>query len=165
MRAVRLRAKSLTSFTRLQHSSYVFEVYSSWEHTNHFLQNTHLDRQQLSYCVSLIENGANPEALAVSQFLFLPDMCSVTRDRIVYASFERSVDCCFWTWLMITRRTESHTATARRIPDVVCRWGRRGCRRGRAMKLGDVEVMTPAYGRKQIASYRLASTQRSKRGV
>jgi mitotic-spindle organizing protein 1 len=29
-------------------------------------QNTHLDRQQLSYCVSLIENGANPEALAVS---------------------------------------------------------------------------------------------------
>ncbi|KAF2019933.1 hypothetical protein BU24DRAFT_459553 [Aaosphaeria arxii CBS 175.79] len=28
------------------------------------LQNTHLDRQQLSYCVSLIENGANPEALA-----------------------------------------------------------------------------------------------------
>ncbi|OAL54325.1 hypothetical protein IQ07DRAFT_264300 [Pyrenochaeta sp. DS3sAY3a] len=29
------------------------------------LLNTHLDRQQLSYCVSLIENGANPEALAV----------------------------------------------------------------------------------------------------
>lgn len=28
-------------------------------------QNTNLDRQQLSYCVSLIENGANPEALAV----------------------------------------------------------------------------------------------------
>jgi hypothetical protein len=28
-------------------------------------QNTRLDRQQLSYCVSLIENGANPEALAV----------------------------------------------------------------------------------------------------
>ncbi|KAF2855701.1 hypothetical protein T440DRAFT_513800 [Plenodomus tracheiphilus IPT5] len=27
-------------------------------------ENTHLDRQQLSYCVSLIENGANPEALA-----------------------------------------------------------------------------------------------------
>lgn len=29
------------------------------------MQNTKLDRQQLSYCVSLIENGANPEALAV----------------------------------------------------------------------------------------------------
>jgi poly(3-hydroxybutyrate) depolymerase len=29
------------------------------------VQNTQLDRQQLSYCVSLIENGANPEALAV----------------------------------------------------------------------------------------------------
>ncbi|KAF2645243.1 hypothetical protein P280DRAFT_388628 [Massarina eburnea CBS 473.64] len=28
------------------------------------LLNTHLDRQQLSYCVSLIENGAHPEALA-----------------------------------------------------------------------------------------------------
>lgn len=28
------------------------------------LLNTHLDRQQLSYCVSLIENGVNPEALA-----------------------------------------------------------------------------------------------------
>ena len=29
------------------------------------LLNTHLDRQSLSYCVSLIENGVNPEALAV----------------------------------------------------------------------------------------------------
>ncbi|KAK3626062.1 hypothetical protein LTR56_020075 [Elasticomyces elasticus] len=28
------------------------------------LLNTHLDRQSLSYCVSLIENGVNPEALA-----------------------------------------------------------------------------------------------------
>jgi hypothetical protein len=30
------------------------------------IQNTDLDRQSLSYCVSLIENGVNPEALAVS---------------------------------------------------------------------------------------------------
>jgi len=29
-------------------------------------QNTNLDRTQLSLCVSLIENGVNPEALAVS---------------------------------------------------------------------------------------------------
>jgi len=29
------------------------------------LQNTQLDRAQLSLCVSLIENGVNPEALAV----------------------------------------------------------------------------------------------------
>lgn len=29
------------------------------------LLNTGLDRQSLSYCVSLIENGVNPEALAV----------------------------------------------------------------------------------------------------
>ncbi|KAK6443398.1 hypothetical protein LTR95_000224 [Oleoguttula sp. CCFEE 5521] len=28
------------------------------------LLNTHLDRQSLSYCVSLIENGVSPEALA-----------------------------------------------------------------------------------------------------
>ncbi|KXL42093.1 hypothetical protein M433DRAFT_69959 [Acidomyces richmondensis BFW] len=28
------------------------------------LLNTQLDRQSLSYCVSLIENGVNPEALA-----------------------------------------------------------------------------------------------------
>jgi mitotic-spindle organizing protein 1 len=34
-------------------------------YTSNSAQNTHLDRQQLSYCVSLIENGANPEALAV----------------------------------------------------------------------------------------------------
>ena len=32
-------------------------------------QNTHLNRQQLSYCVSLIENGVNPDALAVSNWL------------------------------------------------------------------------------------------------
>ena len=31
------------------------------------LQNTHLDRQTLSYCVSMIENGVNPEALAVGR--------------------------------------------------------------------------------------------------
>ena len=30
------------------------------------LQNTHLDRHTISLCVSLIENGVNPEALAVS---------------------------------------------------------------------------------------------------
>lgn len=32
-------------------------------------QNTHLDRSTLSLCVSLIENGVNPEALAVSSRL------------------------------------------------------------------------------------------------
>jgi mitotic-spindle organizing protein 1 len=29
------------------------------------VQNTHLDRNVLAHCVSLIENGVNPEALAV----------------------------------------------------------------------------------------------------
>jgi mitotic-spindle organizing protein 1 len=29
------------------------------------IQNTKLDRQTLSLCVSLVENGVNPEALAV----------------------------------------------------------------------------------------------------
>ncbi|KAK5137381.1 hypothetical protein LTR08_008959 [Meristemomyces frigidus] len=33
-------------------------------HDISILLNTHLDRQPLSYCVSLIENGVNPEALA-----------------------------------------------------------------------------------------------------
>jgi len=33
-------------------------------HEISILLNTHLNRQQLSYCVSLIENGVNPEALA-----------------------------------------------------------------------------------------------------
>ncbi|OCL06021.1 hypothetical protein AOQ84DRAFT_343955 [Glonium stellatum] len=36
------------------------------------LLNTHLNRQQLSYCVSLIENGVNPEALAVRPLKFPP---------------------------------------------------------------------------------------------
>ncbi|KAK3069170.1 hypothetical protein LTR53_012704 [Teratosphaeriaceae sp. CCFEE 6253] len=36
------------------------------------LLNTNLDRQSLSYCVSLIENGVNPEALAVSSTRTLP---------------------------------------------------------------------------------------------
>ena len=35
-------------------------------------QNTQLDRHTLSYCVSLIENGVNPEALAVRS-----DACEV----------------------------------------------------------------------------------------
>jgi mitotic-spindle organizing protein 1 len=30
-------------------------------------QNTQLDRSQLSWCVSLLENGVNPEALAVCE--------------------------------------------------------------------------------------------------
>lgn len=34
-------------------------------------QNTQLDRHTLSYCVSLIENGVNPEALAVRTLPFL----------------------------------------------------------------------------------------------
>lgn len=33
-------------------------------------QNTHLDRAQLSLCVSLIENGVHPEALAVDCPIF-----------------------------------------------------------------------------------------------
>jgi mitotic-spindle organizing protein 1 len=45
-------------------SSRIKKACYSWR-----FQNTHLDRQQLSYCVSLIENGANPEALAVCSTL------------------------------------------------------------------------------------------------
>lgn len=35
-----------------------------------FGQNTHLDRTEVSLCVSLVENGVNPEALAVSYALW-----------------------------------------------------------------------------------------------
>ncbi|KAI4735628.1 hypothetical protein E4T50_13876 [Aureobasidium sp. EXF-12298] len=41
------------------------------------LLNTNLDRQSLSYCVSLIENGVNPDALAVSLSTVIKDL----RDR------------------------------------------------------------------------------------
>jgi len=34
-------------------------------------QNCHLDRRTLSICISMIENGVNPEALAVSSFVHL----------------------------------------------------------------------------------------------
>lgn len=34
------------------------------------MQNTHLDRTELSLCVSLIENGVNPDALAVCPLAF-----------------------------------------------------------------------------------------------
>lgn len=34
--------------------------------THSTLKNTNLDRTELSLCVSLIENGVNPDALAVS---------------------------------------------------------------------------------------------------
>jgi hypothetical protein len=35
-----------------------------WADSN--AQNCHLDRRTLSICISMIENGVNPEALAVS---------------------------------------------------------------------------------------------------
>ena len=55
----------------------------AWHELIKSSQNTHLDRKQLSLCVSLIENGVNPEALAVcssfkssscSTFLALPSI-------------------------------------------------------------------------------------------
>jgi hypothetical protein len=51
-------------------------------------QNTHLDRQQLSYCVSLIENGANPEALAVRITAFSH------RGPANHASYRAPFDVC-----------------------------------------------------------------------
>jgi mitotic-spindle organizing protein 1 len=44
-------------------------VFVNWKRANAPLikrQNTQLNRSQLSWCVSLIENGVNPEALAAS---------------------------------------------------------------------------------------------------
>lgn len=43
-------------------------------------QNCHLDRRTLSICISMIENGVNPEALAVCFlpfFLLFPMQCAV----------------------------------------------------------------------------------------
>lgn len=54
-------------------------------------QNTHLNRQQLSYCVSLIENGVNPEALAVSRV-------------------------SAWRWNRLTRAVECHQRAPYSIP-------------------------------------------------
>ncbi|PVH95678.1 hypothetical protein DM02DRAFT_731683 [Periconia macrospinosa] len=45
------------------------------------LLNTHLDRQQLSYCVSLIENGANPEALALAKLAIKLAYCTAETPR------------------------------------------------------------------------------------
>lgn len=45
----------------------IFTVFLISDHADIYVsQNTNLDRQSLSYCVSLIENGVNPDALAVS---------------------------------------------------------------------------------------------------
>ena len=53
-------------------------------------QNTHLDRQSLSYCVSLIENGVNPEALAVREPIYvLRNLMSLTRR----AEFDQGLAC------------------------------------------------------------------------
>jgi mitotic-spindle organizing protein 1 len=41
------------------------------ELTQKHKQNTHLDRTELSLCVSLIENGVNPDALAVRSSPYL----------------------------------------------------------------------------------------------
>lgn len=49
-----------------------------------FFKDTDLDRAQLSLCVSLIENGVNPEALAVSVVNFaimMPLKSSEERDQ------------------------------------------------------------------------------------
>jgi hypothetical protein len=47
---------------------------------NSILQNTKLDRTELSLCVSLIENGVNPEALAVSKFYHMRSLTSIMTD-------------------------------------------------------------------------------------
>jgi mitotic-spindle organizing protein 1 len=110
-------------------------------------QNTHLDRQQLSYCVSLIENGASPEALAVRYlFPFLASAplaavrtaCCTAKQQSINQSINQSGDQPTTQPPNARKRkksltrplgvvTESNTAAARRVPAVV---GRR--RRGPA---------------------------------
>jgi mitotic-spindle organizing protein 1 len=68
---VRLLSRSLPFFRSL--SRQWEKKYSATHLPTDYLptQNTHLDRTELSLCVSLIENGVNPEALAVSPRYFL----------------------------------------------------------------------------------------------
>jgi mitotic-spindle organizing protein 1 len=47
-------------------ASYVVYVLLTIARLSVTVQNTQLDRNVLAHCVSLIENGVNPEALAVS---------------------------------------------------------------------------------------------------
>lgn len=60
------------------------------------MQNTHLDRTELSLCVSLIENGVNPDALAVrSLFRFLLSIAWLMDGFLVdrYQGFEEGGAC------------------------------------------------------------------------
>ena len=63
-RNARKLVKSWTFWRRFQFCSSVHDLYLLA--IAETFQNTNLDRAQLSLCVSLIENGVNPEALAVS---------------------------------------------------------------------------------------------------
>jgi hypothetical protein len=55
---------------------------------NYHVKNCHLDRRTLSICISMIENGVNPEALAVS----LHPSQSLQRRRNPLTHM--STDCC-----------------------------------------------------------------------
>jgi mitotic-spindle organizing protein 1 len=54
--------------TKLQLQSYGLKYNRGKELLLIYSQNTNLDRTELSLCVSLIENGVNPDALAVRVF-------------------------------------------------------------------------------------------------
>ncbi|KAK9417882.1 putative Mitotic-spindle organizing protein 1 [Seiridium unicorne] len=49
-------------------------------HANKQPQNCQLDRRTLSICISMIENGVNPEALAVSLTFFHTNDCVASAD-------------------------------------------------------------------------------------
>jgi len=56
--------------------------FMKFAHADNHLQDTQLDRAQLSLCVSLIENGVNPQALAVCTPCFLePLLTSIERNQ------------------------------------------------------------------------------------
>jgi mitotic-spindle organizing protein 1 len=82
------------------------------------MQNTKLDRQQLSYCVSLIENGANPEALAVRR----PDRNAMPCTCYLRSQHVRRVS------MHTDNAAECHPRAARRVRH---RLGRRRRRRTR----------------------------------
>jgi len=55
------------------------------------LLNTHLDRNQLATCVAMIENGVNPEALAVCTFCYNVLACVNSMIRQSSRTFDEMV--------------------------------------------------------------------------
>ncbi|KAK8162028.1 mitotic-spindle organizing gamma-tubulin ring associated-domain-containing protein [Phyllosticta citrichinensis] len=84
------------------------------------LLNTKLNRTQLSYCISLVENGVNPEALAVRVSLFpLP---TFPPSLFIQASKHPNISTSGYLGRACPRAPSSATC-ARSTPSPLTRWG------------------------------------------